>query len=95
MRLAAVLALSGLLSACSVQQNSIVNTFASDGFTCTHASTRDAEVTTVVTLCRDDRDSGKVALANASTVPSAAWTDIVSALVNAGVLVAAPILVAL
>jgi hypothetical protein len=81
---------------CSVQQNSVLNSFGTaEGFNCSHVSTRDAEATTITTLCRDELNGGKVVLANASVVPNAAWSDLLSAVTEVGMGVITPILAGL
>lgn len=80
----------------SVQQNSVLNNFkTSDGFTCDHISTRDAETITIVTLCRDERDDGKVVVASSNTVSSVAFADILQWMGNLGMGVVTPLLIGL
>jgi hypothetical protein len=81
-----------LLSSCAIQQNSVLNSFGTaDGFNCDHVSTRDVEVTTVVTLCRDTWDSDKVVLASANTTANATLSSILSAIGDIGMAVVLPL----
>ena len=85
-----------LFSGCTVQQNSIIHSFGTEeGFNCSHVVTHDVAGDTVVVLCRDMEDHGKVVIASSQSFQSLTFSAVLGYLGAVGMAVVTPLIVAL